>query len=407
MGSRSISLLGSTGSIGRQTLEVAASLGICVRALSASRNISLLEEQVRRFRPAVAAVYDANAADDFRARVRDMDVEICSGPEGLIEAACVDGADTVVTAVVGMAGLLPTMAAIRLGRKIALANKETLVCAGEIVMKSACEHGAIVLPVDSEHSAILQCIGGEARGGEARGGGTPGDGARGGETPGDGARGGIRKIILTASGGPFREMSRAELQSVTPEMALRHPTWSMGQKVTIDSATLMNKGFEVIEAVHLFGCPPDRISVVIHPESIIHSMVEFCDNSVIAQLAAPDMRLPIQYALTYPERVPSLVCAPDFTEISKLTFAQPNHQLFPCLNLAIEVAGIGGVAGAILNGANEAAVELFIRGRLGFFGIYESVREALGAIKKTDDPSLEGAIMAGNEAKRFVFDRYG
>ena len=373
-----ISLLGSTGSIGGQTLEAAASLGARVVALSADRNIKLLEEQARRFRPAVAAVFNEEAARDFRARTRDMEMRTYSGMDGLIEAARAQGADVVMVAVAGTSGLLPTLAAIGLGRRVALANKETLVCAGEIVMRDARENGAEIIPVDSEHSAIMQCIGNES--------------------PAS-----VKRIILTASGGPFRGMSAAELSNVTPEMALRHPTWSMGRKITIDSATLMNKGLEVIEAVHLFGYPPDMINVVVHPESVIHSMVEFTDNSIIAQLAAPDMRLPIQNALTYPEKKPSLAPALDFTRLSSLTFEAPDMEAFPCLRLAFETAGVRGSACAALNGANEAAVELFMRGELGFNGICDCIRAALGSIANIEDPSIDDIIAAGEEARGFVF----
>ena len=379
--SNTISLLGSTGSIGRQTLEVAEALGLRVKALSADKNIELLEEQTRRFRPEVTAVFEESAARDFRERVRDIDVRVYSGVDGLVEVSRVEGADTVVTAVVGMAGLIPTLAAIELGRRIALANKETLVCAGELVMSRANETGATIIPVDSEHSAILQCIGAQSP-----------------ES--------IRKIILTASGGPFRGKSREELSAVTPEMALRHPTWNMGRKITVDSATLMNKGFEVIEAVHLFGFSPEKISVVVHPESIIHSMVEFADNSIMAQLAQPDMRLPIQNALLYPQRISSLTPALDLARSPALTFEEPDINTFPCLGLAIETAGIRGTAGAVLNGANEAAVDLFLRGNLGFYGIYESVSAALDKIGNKVDPSLEDIIEAGEEAKRFVYRQY-
>ena len=376
--SRSISLLGSTGSIGRQTLEVAEALGLRTLALSADKNIKLLEEQARRVRPAIAAVFDEGAASDFRARVRDMDMRVVSGNDGLVEAACVEGAGTVVTAVVGMAGLLPTLAAIGCGRRIALANKETLVCAGELVMRRANEVGAAVIPVDSEHAAILQCIGAAA--------------------PEK-----VKRIILTASGGPFRGKSREELYGVTPETALRHPTWRMGRKITIDSATLMNKGFEVIEAVHLFGVSPDMVGVVVHPESIIHSMVEFADNSITAQLAQPDMRLPIQSALVFPERMPSLAAALDLTRAPALTFEEPDMEAFPCLGLAIATARVRGTACSALNGANEAAVDLFLRGKLGFYGIYDSVSAALDSIGNVEDPSLDDIVEAGEEAKRFVY----
>lgn len=373
----SISLLGSTGSIGRQTLEVAEQLGLRVCALSADKSIKLLEEQTRKFHPVLACVYDETSARDFKSRVRDMDVRVVSGMDGLIEVAIVEGAGTVVTAVVGMAGLLPTLAAIKLGRRIALANKETLVCAGELVMDSAREHCAEIIPVDSEHSALFQCLHTQASSG-------------------------VKTLILTASGGPFRGMSRAELQSITPEMALHHPNWNMGRKITVDSATLMNKGLEVIEAAHLFGMPPEKISIVVHPESVVHSMVEFTDNSIIAQLSLPDMRLPVQYALTYPDRIPSLVDKLDITRLSALTFEAPDLETFPCLGVAIDTAGIHGTACAVLNGANEAAVELFLKGELNFYGIYESVYAALNNIGNIEYPSLDDIIAAGESAKRFV-----
>ena len=377
----SIALLGSTGSIGRQTLEVAEHLGLRVCALSADKNTKLLETQIRKFRPAVAAVFDEAAARDLSVRVEDTGTRVASGMSGLIEAACVQGAETVVTAVVGTVGLLPTLEAIKLSRRIALANKETLVCAGGIVMNSAKKHGAEIIPVDSEHSALFQCMKAES--------------------PRC-----VKKLILTASGGPFRGMERSELTSVSPEMALRHPNWSMGKKITVDSATLMNKGLEVIEAVHLFGIPPETVEVVVHPESIIHSMVEFNDNSIIAQLSEPDMRLPIQYALTYPERSLSVARELDFTKLTALTFEEPDMEAFPCLRLALDTVRIRGSACAVLNGANEAAVELFLRGNLSFYGIYEAVSAALANIGTIDDPSLEDIISAGEEARIFVLEAF-
>lgn len=375
-----ISLLGSTGSIGRQTLDTAEFLGLRVNALSAGTNISLLEEQVRRFRPGIAAVYDDDACRDFRVRVRDTDVKVYSGAGGLIEAACAKESDTVLVATVGMAGLMPTLAAVELGRRIALANKETLVCAGELVMEQASKYGAEIYPVDSEHSAIFQCIKGEPR-----------------ES--------VKRLILTASGGPFRGYKTDELEDVTPEMALKHPTWKMGKKITIDSATMMNKGFEVIEAVHLFSVAPENVSVVVHPESIVHSMVEFCDNSITAQLAVPDMRLPIQYALTYPKRAPSPLQTLNITQLSGLTFEEPDFGSFPCLVLAYQAAGTRGTLGSVLNGANEAAVELFLQGKLSFPGIHEVVHDAMDNIGNISSPSCEDIVMAGEAAKRFVFER--
>jgi len=377
---RVISILGSTGSIGRQTLEVAKNLGIRVCALSANTNIRLLENQIREYKPSIAAVIDDDDARDLKERVRDLDVDIVPGPEGLIEAACADGAGIVVTAVAGTSGLLPTLAAIRLGRRIALANKETLVCAGELVMKSASEHGARIIPVDSEHSAVFQCLRNEKP-----------------ES--------IKKLILTASGGPFRGMKREELAHVTPEMALRHPNWVMGKKVTVDSATMMNKGLEIIEAAHLFQVDPERINVVIHPESIIHSMVEFDDNSIKAQLSTPDMRLPIQYALTYPNRMESLASELDLTLLKSLTFLDPDREAFPCLDLAIKTASIRGTACAIMNAANEAAVELFLRGDLSFYGIFEAVSAALDNIAHIENPILEDILSADERAKLFVYER--
>ena len=372
-----ISLLGSTGSIGRQTLETAELLGLKIRALSADRSISLLEDQVRRYKPAMVAVNDEAACRDFRIRVADTNVQVVPGPGGLVDVACVDGADTVVVAVVGMAGLLPTLAAIGLGRRIALANKETLVCAGELVMKKAGESKAEIIPVDSEHSAIFQCIGSE---------------------PVDS----VKRLILTASGGPFRGLSRGELEKATPEMALKHPTWNMGKKITIDSATLMNKGFEVIEAAYLYATPPEKISVVVHPESIVHSMVEFIDNSIMAQIAEPDMRLPIQYALTYPERKPSPAREFDVTRLSGLTFEEPQYDKFPCLPIALDALKRQGTACSVLNGANEAAVELFLRGDLGFYGISDVISAALEEIKHVGQPTLDDIIEAGENAKQFV-----
>lgn len=377
-----IALLGSTGSIGRQTLETAELLGISVRSLGAYKNIKLLEDQTRKFKPDVVAVFDDAAAQDFKASVRDMDVRVVAGIDGLVEAACVEGASTVVTAVVGTVGLIPTLAAIEQGRTIALANKETLVCAGSVVMKAAKARGAEIIPVDSEHSALFQCL--KAEKPEY-----------------------VKKLILTASGGPFRGWSKGELARVTPEMALRHPNWRMGEKITIDSATMMNKGLELIEAAHLFGIPPEKIDIVVHPESIVHSMVEFNDNSVIAQLAQPDMRLPIQYALTYPERRPSLVDTLDLTKLSSgLTFEPPDFNAFPCLSLAIEAAKAGGTAPAVMNGANEAAVARFLAGEIGFYGIYESVCAALDNIAYIEEPSLEDLIAADKQAKQFVTESH-
>ena len=373
---KSLALLGSTGSIGRQSLEIAAYLGIPVLSLSAHRNIDLLERQVRQFRPVLAAVTDESAAADLKFRLKDTNTRVVSGPEGLVEAAAVPGADTVLTAVVGVAGLKPTLAAIGLGRRIALANKETLVSAGDLVMRRAKESGASILPVDSEHSAIFQCL----------------EGSR--------DRGEVSRLILTASGGPFFGMNRKSLSRVTREQALHHPNWSMGAKITVDSATLMNKGLEFIEAMHLFSLPPDKISVVVHRESIIHSMVEFCDRAVLAQMGVADMRLPIQYALTYPERRPSPVKPLDFFSCPSLTFDKPDFETFRCLQLALDAARRGGTRRCgVLSAANEEAVALFLDGSIPFLRIPELVETALSEVAHTPDPTLDDIMSADSQAR--------
>jgi len=379
---KTLTILGSTGSIGRQTLEVAEPLGMQIRALTANSNIELLEEQIRKYSPAIAAVYDETAAEELAKKIKDTPVRILKGMDGIIEAAGSSGADIIVTAIAGTAGLQPTIAAVKIGKRVAIANKEPLVCAGELVMRTAREHNTEIIPVDSEHSAIYQCLAGQGDGSSApRGKGTvlP---PRGAEEPSPRPASRINKIILTASGGPFRGMTREQLEKITPEMALRHPNWSMGKKVTIDSATLMNKGLEIIEAIHLFGVTPEQIEVVIHPESIIHSMVEFTDGSVIAQLSNPDMRLPIQYALTYPDRKPTPVTPLNITQIQKLTFEKPDLEAFPCLRLAMEAARTGTAACAALNEANEEAVDLFLENKLTFNGIAEYIAAKLQGVTK-------------------------
>ena len=375
---RRISLLGSTGSIGRQTLDVAAACGFSVAALTAHRSGALLEEQARRFQPELAVCVDPAAAADLKVRLADTPVRVASGPEGLLEAAALPSADTVVTAVVGVAGLEPTLAAIRACKRIALANKETLVCAGELVMDQAEAHGAEIVPVDSEHSAIFQCL----------------QGCR--------DRGEVRRLILTASGGPFFGWSREALAGVTPVQALKHPNWSMGAKITVDSATLMNKGLEYIEAMRLYRMPPEKISIVVHRESIVHSLVEYCDNAVLAQLGAPDMRLPIQYALTWPERTPGPAQPLDLLNCPSLTFQAPDYDAFPCLGLALEAARTGGTATAVLNGANEAAVALFLEEKLSFPGIAERVGLALKRLPVVQKPSLEEILEADRAARALV-----
>jgi len=349
---KSLTILGSTGSIGRQTLEVAEHLDVKVIALSADRSIDLLDEQIRKFKPELVAVYDENAAQKLKERISDTDTRVVQGMEGQLEVAGNSGADIIVTAIAGQAGLEPTLAALKTGKRVALANKEPLVCAGTQVMQTAREYGAEIIPVDSEHSAIFQCLAGTI---DSR----------------------CTKLILTASGGPFRGMTRKELEKITPEQALKHPNWNMGKKITIDSATLMNKGLELIEAMHLFDMHPDQIEVVVHPESIVHSMVEFADGSTIAQLSNPDMRQPIQYAITYPNREPSLTKPLDLTAIKSLTFEPPDMDAFPCLRLAYKAAKLGTHACAILNEANEKAVELFLNKKIGFNEIPSIIKEAI------------------------------
>lgn len=373
-----ISLLGSTGSIGRQSLEVIQACGMKVGALTANSNVVRMEEQARQFQPELAVMMDEQAAADLKVRLADTPVRVAGGLEGLLEAAELPKADTVITAVVGMVGLRPTMAAIREGKRIALANKETLVCAGQLVTEEARDYGAKILPVDSEHSALFQSL------------------------QGCKDRGEVKRLILTCSGGPFFGKTRKELEWMTREDALQHPNWSMGAKITVDSATLMNKGLEFIEAMHLYQMPPEKISIVVHRESIIHSLVEYCDNAMIAQLGTPDMRLPIQYALTWPERVVGPATPLDLCSCGPLTFAQPDTETFQCLALALEAAKTGGTAGAILNGANEAAVALFLEGKVGFLDIADRVRRAMEQVKVIADPSMTQVLEADAAAREAV-----
>lgn len=373
-----ISLLGSTGSIGRQSLEVIQACGMKVGALTANSNVERMEEQARQFQPKLAVMMDEKAAADLKVRLADTPVRVAAGMEGLLEAAELPQSDTVITAVVGMVGLRPTMAAIREGKRIALANKETLVCAGQLVMEEARDYGAQIVPVDSEHSALFQSLQGCKNRGE------------------------VKRLILTCSGGPFFGKTRQELQGMTRKEALQHPNWSMGAKITVDSATLMNKGLEFMEAMHLYQMPPEKISIVIHRESIIHSLVEYCDNAVIAQLGAPDMRLPIQYALTWPERVPGPADPLDLCSCGPLTFAKPDTDTFQCLALALEAAKTGGTAGAILNGANEAAVALFLEDKIGFLDIADRVRLAMERVPVIQDPSMTQVLEADAAAREAV-----
>lgn len=374
---KKIAILGSTGSIGTQTVDILPSIDAEVVALTTNRRINLLEEQARALHPKMVCAMDENAAKTLKIKLADTDIEVLTGKDGLIACAAESGADIVVTAVVGMVGLLPTMAAIKAGKDIALANKETLVCAGGLVMSAAKQYGVRILPVDSEHSAIFQCV--QAANGNP-----------------------IDKILLTASGGPFFGKKIEEMRGMTREQALAHPNWSMGAKITIDSATMMNKGLELIEAMWLYDLPPEDIEIVVHRESIVHSAVEFADGAVIAQLGLPDMRLPIQLALTWPQRVPCKVPRMSLAEVAKLTFYAPDYEAFPALNLAKHAASLKGDRGAVLNGANEAAVGLFLNGKIGFTDIAERVAYALDTIPYKKDITLDDVLAADKAAREIV-----
>lgn len=373
-----IAIIGSTGSIGTQTLEVVdAYPNIKVHAISAQSNIELLEKQIRKYKPKIAAVGDCEKAKDLKIRVADTDVKIVSGDDGLLEAATVKDADLLVTAVVGIAGLAPTVEAIKQKKNIALANKETLVTGGHIVTKLCSEYNTQILPVDSEHSAIFQSMRGFDKGD-------------------------IKRIILTASGGPFFGKTKKELENVTPSDALKHPNWNMGAKVTIDSSTLVNKGLEVIEAKWLFGVDASKIRVLVHRQSVVHSMVEYADNGVIAQLGAPDMKLPIQYAITYPKRLPMTGNELDFTKYCNLTFEEPDTDTFYALKLAYDAAKIGGSLPTVFNSADEAAVELFRKGKISYLDITRLISEAMSSIKNIENPTIEQIFETDREARRFV-----
>ena len=361
--SKQLVILGSTGSIGTQALDVAKLQGYTVLALAAHSNVALLEQQIREFHPLYAAVFDETAAADLRLRVRDCAVTVYAGMDGICALAALPQADIVLNAVVGMVGLLPTLTALRTGHDVALANKETLVAGGELVMRTAREHGVKLLPVDSEHSAIFQCLQATPKGVWA--------------PPSLSNELGIRKLILTASGGPFFGKNADELKNVTPADALKHPNWSMGPKITVDSATMMNKGLELIEARWLFDIPEENIDIVVHRESIIHSLVEFRDCSVLAQMGVPDMRIPIQYALTWPERVPSPVKPLSLTEAGTLTFFKPDDEAFPCLPLCRQALRKGGAYPAAVNAAGEVANALFRNGEISFPRIGELIADVL------------------------------
>ena len=374
-----VSILGSTGSIGRQSLDIISRLpDVKVAALTAGSSVELMAQQCREFRPELAVMATEEAARQLKEALKDLDIRISWGEEGLIEAATVDSADCVITAVVGMVGLKPTLAAIRAGKRIGLANKETLVCAGELVMAEAEKYGVEIIPVDSEHSAIFQCLMGNRDHRQ------------------------IEKVILTCSGGPFHGKTAEELKTVTKADALKHPNWKMGAKITIDCSTLMNKGLEVIEAMRLYRVPLEQVDVVIHRQSIVHSMVEFVDGAVMAQLGAPDMRLPIQLALTYPERLDCPVEKLDLTTCGPLTFAKPDLERFPCLALAFACAKKGGTACPAMNGANEEAVAMFLRDEIGFYDIYRLVSSAVDAVPFIQNPTLEEILETDRLARAAV-----
>ncbi len=375
-----VSILGSTGSIGRQSLDIVKQLGLPVAALTAGTSVERMTQQCREFRPKLAVMGTQEAAEKLADAIPDLPTEIAWGEEGLIRAATHRDADCVITAVVGMVGLKPTLAAIKKKKRIGLANKETLVCAGELVMEQARLHGAEIIPVDSEHSAIFQCL-----------------------MPSLEIRQ-VKRIILTCSGGPFFGMTKEQLSKATKADALRHPTWKMGPKITIDCATLMNKGLEVIEAMRLYNLPLEQVDVVIHRQSIVHSMVEYCDGAVMAQLGTPDMRLPISLAMTYPERCQSPVEGLDLLNMPPLSFLAPDTEAFPCLQLARECAKAGGTACPVMNGANEAAVALYLQDKIRFYDIYRLVSKAVDTVSFLKSPTLEQILEADRLSREIVFD---
>ena len=379
----SISILGSTGSIGTQSLDVVDKLGLKVSAITAASNVDLIENQIRKYKPELAVLFNEDKAAELRLRVKDTGTRVLGGMDGLIEAAVIPSASLVLNSVVGMVGLKPTMAAIEAKKDIALANKETLVAGGDLVTDAVKRNGVKLLPVDSEHSAIFQCLQG---------------------APDNKA---LKKLILTASGGPFFGKTYDELKDVTVEQALNHPNWSMGAKITIDSASMMNKGLEIIEAARLFDVSGDDIDVVVHRESIIHSLVEYTDNSVIAQLGVPDMRIPIQYAITYPSRFESPVAELSLAEIGKMTFFEPDYETFKCLNACKTALKMGGAATAIANGANEEANMLFRNGKIKFLDIGELVCGAVESVKNFVPSSVDDVIRVDSLARQYVKDKIG
>lgn len=377
---KGIALLGSTGSIGTQSLDVCRMHGYRVVCLTANRRVDLTETQIREFRPDLVSMMDPVAADDLRTRVADTGTKVLSGMDGLIECATYSGADTVLNAVVGMVGLQPTLAAIQAKKTLALANKETLVAGGHLVTNTAKAYGVDILPVDSEHSAIFQCLQGSPE------------------------KGAVKKLILTASGGPFFGKTLAELENVTAADALKHPNWDMGAKITIDSATMMNKGLEFIEAKWLFDMPIDAIDIVVHRESVVHSAIAYQDNSVIAQLGVPDMRIPIQYALTYPRRLPSPVQELSLVDYGKLTFYAPDYDTFRCINVCKDAIAAGGLRPAAANGANEESVRLFLNGKIKFTDIAVLNRAAMEACPQVADYTLDDVLQADRAARDYVIE---
>ncbi len=377
---KGIALLGSTGSIGTQSLDVCRMHGYRVVCLTANRRVDLMETQIREFRPDLVSMMDPVAADDLRTRVADTGTKVLSGMDGLIECATYSGADTVLNAVVGMVGLQPTLAAIQAKKTLALANKETLVAGGHLVTNTAKAYGVDILPVDSEHSAIFQCLQGSPE------------------------KGAVKKLILTASGGPFFGKTLAELENVTAADALKHPNWDMGAKITIDSATMMNKGLEFIEAKWLFDMPIDAIDIVVHRESVVHSAIAYQDNSVIAQLGVPDMRIPIQYALTYPQRLPSPVQELSLVDYGKLTFYAPDYDTFRCINVCKDAITAGGLRPAAANGANEESVRLFLNGKIKFTDIAVLNRAAMEACLQVADYTLDDVLQADRAARDYVIE---
>lgn len=377
---KGIALLGSTGSIGTQSLDVCRMHGYRVVCLTANRRVDLMEAQIREFRPDLVSMMDPLAADDLRTRVADTATKVLSGMDGLIECATYSGADTVLNAVVGMVGLQPTLAAIQAKKTLALANKETLVAGGHLVTNTAKAYGVDILPVDSEHSAIFQCLQGSPE------------------------KGAVKKLILTASGGPFFGKTLAELENVTAADALKHPNWDMGAKITIDSATMMNKGLEFIEAKWLFDMPIDAIDIVVHRESVVHSAIAYQDNSVIAQLGVPDMRIPIQYALTYPQRLPSPVQELSLVDYGKLTFYAPDYDTFRCINVCKDAIAAGGLRPAAANGANEESVRLFLNGKIKFTDTAVLNRAAMEACPQVADYTLDDVLQADRAARDYVIE---